>query len=97
MGVDNPKTRAVCCGQVRHLKLSRLKLKSYALYRELSEPNFKSSKDSAVWAGAGRPRPFQTLQLKPDSPDSNFNPLELQSELPRQLRPTIVALHETAN
>jgi hypothetical protein len=61
------------------------------------EASFESSKDDAVWAGAGRPRPFQTLQLKFDARDSNFNPLELQSEFPRQLRPTMAAPHETTN
>jgi hypothetical protein len=94
MGLGNPKTRAVYCGQVRHLKLSRLKLQLQCALSELSEPNFKSSKANAVWAGAGRPRPFQTLQLKPDGRDSNFNPLELQSELPKQPRPTRVAPQE---
>jgi len=43
------------------------------------------------WATAS----LSNSSTKPDGRDSNFNPLELQSELPRQLWPTMVAPHET--
>ena len=45
--------------------------------------------------GAGRPRPFQTLQLKPDDRDSSVVPVELQQNLlAHNGRRSWLAIHE---
>jgi hypothetical protein len=46
-------------------------------------------------AGAGRPRPFQTLQLKPDGRDSDFIPVDLQQDLPGNQPTIVVVMRET--